>query len=330
MTGASVTTEPQISVVIPAFNEEGSLTPLCARIREILVKLEQSWEVILVDDGSRDTTWQEIEEIHLTEQRIKGLRLSRNFGHQYALLAGLKNARGQAVIMMDADLQHPPELIPQLVSAWRQGAKVVNTLRHDPEDVPLFKKMTSRWFYRIFSYLTGVELQSGMADFRLLDRQVLQDILQLREEGLFLRGIVTWVGYRSVNIPFNCLPRQFGQTKYTLKKMLQFAWHGISSFSLVPLRLGVLLGFMASGLSFCGIVYAIYSKVIAGEAVPGWASSLAIMSFLFGVLFIFLGILGEYLGRILLEVRLRPRFIVSEGLGLDGIRKDHEMDVPHQ
>jgi len=240
-----------------------------------------------------------------------------------ALLAGLHHAEGDAVISMDADMQHPPELIPKLVAEWRNGSKIVKTVRADPEDYSAFKRTTSRLFYRVFSYLSGVRLEGGMADFRLLDRKALNDILQFREEGLFLRGIVEWVGYPSTNIPYDCAKRFSGLTKYTLRKMLRFGWHGVSSFSIVPLRIGVVVGFIASGISFLGVVYAIYGKIIEGHAVPGWASSVAIISFLFGLLFVFLGLLGEYVGRILIEVRQRPRYLISEGLGIGNSTTDN-------
>ncbi|SDM86224.1 dolichol-phosphate mannosyltransferase [Geoalkalibacter ferrihydriticus] len=303
---------PVLSVVVPAFNEEGNLRKLCDELFSVLLPLGLSWEIILVDDGSTDATWAAIENLHREDRRVRGIRLSRNFGHQNALLAGLHYAGGEAVISMDADLQHPPDLIPDMVTAWQKGARIVHTLRRDSQELPFFKKWSSRLYYRIFSFFTGVKLAQGMADFRLLDRQVLQHILQMPEENPFLRGIVQWVGFPSVSLAFNSRKRHSGQTKYTLRKMLKFAWQGISSFSLVPLRIAVVLGFATSGFAFAGIVYAIYSKLIAGETVSGWASTIAIVSFLFGVLFILLGVLGEYLGRILMEVRKRPQYLVSE------------------
>lgn len=303
-----------VSIVVPAFNEEGNVAPLHAEVCRTLQAADFSWEIVFSDDGSSDATWLEIQRLHQDDRRVRGVRLSRNFGHQYALMAGLQAARGRAIISMDSDLQHPPALIPDMVAAWRSGHMIVKTKRTDSEDVGFFKRTLSRNFYRLFSYLSGVTLDPGMADFRLLDRQVLDEILKFREDGLFLRGIVEWVGFKTIAIPYRSANRFSGTTKYTFRKMFRFAWSGVSSFSVVPLRLGSMVGFIASGLSFLGIAYAILSKLIYGHAVPGWASTVAIMSFLFGILFALLGLLGEYLGRVLVEVRQRPRFLVRERL----------------
>jgi dolichol-phosphate mannosyltransferase len=305
---------PTLSLVVPAYNEQGNLEKLYVELVGVLSQLDLSWELIFVDDGSKDSTWSVVTYLHQLDYRVLGLRLSRNFGHQHALVAGLTYARGNAVISMDADMQHPPEVIPSLVREWRKGNKIIKTVRRDPVNVPVFKRLTSRLYYRLFSYLSGIEMQGGMADFRLLDRQVLNQMLQFKEAGLFLRGIVEWVGYPSAVVSFDCGPRFSGVTKYTVKRMIRFAWHGVSSFSLVPLRIGIMIGLVSSGISFLGVIYAIVGKMLDGHTVPGWASSLAIISFQFGVLFLFLAILAEYVGRILEEVRERPRFIVSERL----------------
>ncbi len=305
-----------ISIIVPAFNEADGLIQLYQGIAKALEDEASDWELLFVDDGSTDGTWKQIESLGQLDNRVGGIRLSRNFGHQYALLAGLTQARGDAVISMDGDLQHPPAVLPQLIESWRSGNKIVTTIRKDSTDSSFFKRFTSRLYYKIFSYLSGVQLEAGMADFRLLDRQALNDILQFKEESLFLRGIVQWVGYPSSSIEYQAERRNHGESKYSLWKMLRLAWHGVSSFSIVPLRLGVLAGFIVSGLSFISILYAIYGKYIAGSAVPGWASSMAVTSFLFGVLFIFLGVLGEYVGRILVEVKQRPRYLVSQRIGV--------------
>jgi len=306
-----------ISIVVPAFNEAGNIRSLYSEVTETLSASKTPWEIIFVDDGSTDSTWEIITGLQRDNGRVRGVRLSRNFGHQSALIAGLRHARGEVVISMDADLQHTPAVIPRLVDEWRRGSKVVNTICLPPQDATLFKRMTSRAFYAIFSWLGGVKLQSGMADFRLLDRQVLNDILQFQEDPLFLRGVVQWVGYPRSNITFRGRSRLSGSTKYTFRRMLKLAWQGVSSFSLVPLRIGVITGLSASFLALCSVIYAIYSKVISGSAIPGWASTVAILSFLFGILFAYLGLLGEYIGRVIVEVRGRPRYLVSELAGID-------------
>jgi dolichol-phosphate mannosyltransferase len=213
---------------------------------------------------------------------------------------------------MDADLQHPPDVIPDLIQEWRRGNKIVHTVRSDPEDFGFLKRTTSKLYYRIFSYLSGVKIESGMADFRLLDRQVVDTILQMKEGGLFLRGLVQWVGYPSAKVEFQSRNRFAGQSKYNWGRMTIFAWSGITSFSLIPLRLGVTIGLLTSLLAFYQLAEALWAKLFTDEVVPGWTSIIGLQSLLFGILFIFLGILGEYLARILEEVRQRPRFIVSD------------------
>jgi len=320
-TGAygDTTCNAQLSVVIPAYNEVGNIGRLYRELIKILPSLEMPWEIIFSDDGSKDETWEEISCLHEKESRVKGIRLSRNFGHQYALLAGLFHSSGEVVISMDADLQHPPNIIPKLIAEWRKGNKIVHTIRVDPKGISYFKKITSKLFYKTWAYLSGVEIGIGMADFRLLDRQVVDNILQFREEGLFLRGIVQWVGYRSSQIIFQCQDRLSGKSKYTFRKMFKFAITGITSFSVIPLRIGIIVGIITSFIAFAEIVYAMYSKFVLGTTVPGWASAVSILSFLFGILFILLGLIGEYVGRILVEVRRRPRFLISEVAGVDNV-----------
>lgn len=319
---ARAESNPDLSIVIPAYYEEGNLERLYSELTQVLDPLHLSWEIIFSDDGSRDKTWQAIESLHQRDSRVKGIRLSRNFGHQYALFAGLAQAKGAGVISMDADLQHPPEVIPELVAEWQKGNRIVYTIRLDQENISFFKKTTSRFFYKILSFLSGVNLQSGMADFRLMDRQVVKSILQLQEEGLFLRGLVQWVGYPTASVKFQCRDRFSGRSQYTLKKMINLAWTGVTSFSIVPLRIGIFLGVLTSLAAFGELTYAVYSKLFTQTAVPGWASAVSILSILFGILFILVGLLGEYIGRILVEVRRRPRFLISEEVGIEDLQTD--------
>ena len=304
-----------ISIVIPAYNEEQNLAVLYAHLHEVMDASSSTsdWELVIVDDGSADGTWNAIEGLSANDVRVRGVRLSRNFGHQAALMAGLAAARGRAVVMMDADLQHPPPVVPQLVRKWRDGFQIVHGVRRDPPDHSWGKRTFSRLYYRMFAFLSGVAIEPGSADFRLLDRQVVDEILKFEEEGLFLRGLVHWVGYATASVPFECGKRRAGVSKYNLRKMLTLGWHGVSAFSLVPLRVAIAIGLSSSTVAFLSVTLAIVGWWVDRDTVvPGWASSVAISSFLFGVLFVFLAVLAEYVGRIAVEVRRRPRFLVRE------------------
>ena len=304
-----------ISIVVPVFNEEKNIPLLYQRIVKIMQSEPGSLELIFADDGSRDDSWLAVTTLAKGDSRVRGVRLSRNFGHQYALMAGLEMAEGDAVIMMDCDLQHPVEMIPALLERWRSGFKVVKTLRKDHCEIGWFKKWTSLSFYRLFSYLSGVKLQAGLADFRLLDRQALQELLRFKEEGLFLRGLTEWIGFPSCIIPYDSGKRIHGRSQYSLRKMVSFAWKGVSSFSVMPLRIGILIGLLGSLISVCVLFYAFWGKIFGQGTVPGWASTLMVISLLFSILFVYLGILGEYVGRIIIEVRQRPRFIICDIAG---------------
>ena len=305
-----------ISVVVPIFNEGTNIYFLVSRLTATLEALDTAYEIILVDDGSLDRSWEYICEILNFDKNVKGITLSRNFGHQHALLAGFIHAQGKAIVSMDADLQHPPELIPKLFDAWKAGYKVVLTQRQDSDDSNFFKRMSSEYFYKLFSIITGIPMFKGMSDFRLVDRIVLESLFKFRDVDLFLRGIVNWLGFPSTVIPFKASKRLQGKTKYSLIKMLKFASGAIVSFSTKPLIIGIWAGFLTSFLAFGEILY-ILIKYFQGVTVAGWASTTSIISFLFGILFVLLGVLGIYLARIHQALQSRPRFIIAETVNFE-------------
>lgn len=304
-------TSPLLSIVVPLFHEEANVAPLCHRLDSVLKVMDIEFEVILVDDGSSDATWEEIENATSLYNRVVGLRLSRNFGHQHALFAGLVQARGNAIVTMDGDLQHPPEKIPELFRLWASGVKIVGTNRLDVKVASRFKRWSSRTFYRVFSSLSGVAMPPGSSDFRLIDHRVRDELVNLGGADPFIRGSLQWLGYETAIVDFTADKRNAGTTKYSLKRMVGFALGAIISFSTKPLWAGIWLGVLTSVLAFLELIY-ILVQYLAGVTVPGWASTLGITSFLFGILFIILGIIGIYLSRIHVTLQNRPAFIVSE------------------
>ena len=304
-----------LSVVVPMYQEQGNAVPLLNEVRRVLDPTGERYEIVLVDDGSRDGTWEEIGRAAEGDSRVKGIRFARNFGHQNALMAGLGMASGQAVITMDGDLQHPPSLIPEMVRAWRSGNKVVTTLRQDGAETGLLKQATSRWFYQVFSYLAEVPLSAGTSDFRLLDRQVLENLLRLECPNLFLRGAVTWLGFRAMSLPYQVGARHAGQSKYNWRRMIRFATSAVLSFSTRPLLLAVWVGLLTSLAAFGELLF-VFIQFLRGGTVPGWASTLTVVSFLFGVLFLLLGIIGAYLGSVHQSLQNRPLFVVDTTVNL--------------
>jgi dolichol-phosphate mannosyltransferase len=302
---------PELSVVAPMYNEEGNIAAFVAAVEKVLVGMGVPFEIILVDDGSSDGTWAQIVEQGKHFPGLRGARLARNFGHQGALMAGLSEARGKAVVSMDGDLQHPPELIPLMFERWKSGYKVVATERADAEDTSFFKSITSRWFYGVFSKLTGVSMAPGNSDFRLLDESAVKALCAMNDVDLFIRGSVSWLGFRTATLPYRANKRFSGTTKYSLKKMLRFASGAILSFSLAPLRFGIWIGFLTSGLAIVEFAYILYAY-FSGKTVTGWASMMAFMALMFGILFVLLGVIGTYLGKIFEVLKNRPRFLIGD------------------
>jgi dolichol-phosphate mannosyltransferase len=296
-----------LSVVAPVYNEEALIDEFYARVCAALEGLE--FELVLVDDGSKDGSVAALEQLAEADPRVRVVFLSRNFGHQTALTAGLDHAIGDAVVMLDADLQDPPELIPKMLDHWRSGCDVVYAVREQREGESRFKLATARWFYRLFDWLAQVELQHNSGDFRLLDRRALDALLSMRERNRFLRGMTVWVGYTQAAVPYKRDPRYAGETKYTVPKMVRFSLDAISSFSHRPLQLATLFGFIVSTVAFVAIPIVIALR-IGGSYLPGFSSLTIAVLLLGGIQLIAIGIIGEYVGRIYDEVKGRPLYLV--------------------
>lgn len=302
---------PLLSIVVPCFNEEGCVREMARRLRAALDPLDCEWEAIFVDDGSTDDTASLLADLAASDSRIGFLSFSRNFGHQMALLAGMSRAKGDAVISLDGDLQHPPELIPVLVEHWREGFDVVYTTRQGNQGHAL-KEIVSASFYRVLRSLTGVDIPTGGADFRLLDRVVADALLACEERFVFVRGLVPWLGFRRKEVPYTARERFAGSTKYVFARMLRFALDGVFSFSTVPLRMITVLGGVTVAL---GVLYGFYSiavRLFTDSAASGWTSLVVLVLVFSGTQLLSLGILSEYVGRIYEEVKKRPRYIIAE------------------
>ncbi len=297
-----------VSIVVPVYNEQESVERLTQAIGDALSG--QAYELIFVDDGSDDETCERIARLAEDDPRICCVSLSRNFGHQYAIAAGLEFVRGDAAITMDGDMQHPPSLLPSFIEKWREGFNVVQGQRIDTKKVGLLKRTTSRMYYRLFSALCNIKLSPGSSDYRLLDRSILEKLKQLQEGSLFLRGLLAWMGFRQAVVSYEPGQRFAGRSKYTFRKMLSLAQAGVFSFSAAPLRISVFIGLIVSLLSLAELVYVV-AMYFTGRTQPGWASTLAVMSLLFGALFLLLGLQGEYLYRIYQRVYQRPPFVVE-------------------
>ena len=311
---------PAISIIIPVFNEVENIPLLFDNLKAVVHKLPYAFEILFVDDGSTDGTLRTIKELQERDRRIKAISFSRNFGHQAALTAGLQYATGDAVITMDGDLQHPPSLIPTLIEKWREGFQIVYTTRESTVDEPFLKKITSRLFYRIINAFSDTHVQPFAADFRLLDRSVVNSLNTLEERDRFLRGLISWMGYSTTGVPFTADARVAGTSKYSTGKMMKFALDGILSFSAAPLHLVTYLGLIVSFLSFLYGFYSIYAYFFTSLTIPGWTSILVAVLFLGGVQLISIGFVGEYLIRIYQEVKGRPLYIVRETLNVDSPR----------
>ena len=309
--------KPIFTIIAPVYNEIDCLDTLYQRICEVMAQTGELWELILVDDGSTDGSTEKIRQLEENDKRIRKVIFARNFGHQIAVTAGLDYSRGDAVIIIDADLQDPPELILQMIEKWREGYQVVYAQRSEREGETWFKRMTASIFYRTIYRITDVKIPLDTGDFRLLDRKVVDVMNSMRERHRFLRGMSAWVGFKSIGVPYKRAARYAGSTKYPFKKMLKLALTAVTSFSYVPLQIAMWLGFISAGISIIAIPVVIILRLIGSQFFFGQATTLIAVLFLGGVQLVSLGILGEYVGRIYDEVKGRPLYIVSEASNND-------------
>lgn len=307
-----------LSIIVPCYNEEAVISETHKRLVDVAGSLPgMDFELVYVDDGSRDDTLNLLRAIQSEDPHVRVIALSRNFGHQVALSAGLEHTAGNAVVAIDADLQDPPEVIPAMVERWREGADIVYGQREQREGEPPVRLFFIRLFYRLLDWLSDTRIPMDTGDFRLIDRRVVNALLAMPERDRFLRGMVAWTGFRQEYVRYQRASRHAGVTKYPLKKLVKLASDGIMSFSLIPLRLAVWMGFAVASLSCIGIVYVVIVRLTTEAWVQGWAMLMVALLFLGGVQMIFLGVIGEYLGRLYMESKRRPLYFIQEKIGFD-------------
>ena len=309
--------KPVFSIIAPVYNEAETLPALYPRIRDVMQQTGESWELVLVDDGSKDRSADLMRELAEKDSRVRPVIFARNFGHQLAVTAGLDFSRGDAVVIIDSDLQDPPEVILDMIAKWREGYEVVYGVRTDREGESWFKLLTASVFYRLIYRITDLDLPLDTGDFRLLDRKVVNVMKQMRERHRFLRGMSSWIGFRQLGVEYKRAARYAGETKYPLKKMIRFANDAITGFSYLPLQIATYLGFICAGISTIAIPVVIFLRASGSQAFTGQATTLIAVLFLGGVQLISLGILGEYIGRLYDQAKGRPLYIVRESPELE-------------
>lgn len=301
-----------ISVIIPVFNEEKNIALLHQRLTEVIQKITSDYELLFINDGSRDNTLQLVKNISTTDPHVKYINFSRNFGHQVAVTAGLDYSRGNTVVIIDADLQDPPELIMEMYSKMREGYDVVYAKRKSRKGETFMKKLTARVFYRLLQRITSVNIPVDTGDFRIVSRKIVNVLKQMPEQQKYLRGQIAWAGYRQTFIEYERRERHAGQTGWPYRKMIRFALDGITSFSNFPLKFATVSGIIVFIISFLLILYALYSRLISKEFVAGWTSLMLVVLFIGGIQLLSIGIIGEYISRISANVRNRPLYIIEE------------------
>ena len=301
----------KVSVIVPVFNEEGCLLTLVSRVVMVIEKYSD-YEILFIDDGSRDNTLTILRKLHAGNKKINFLSFSRNFGHQNALRAGTLYASGDCIISLDGDLQHPPELIPDLITKWKEGFDIVYTIRKDEKKIPVLKRVMSVLFYKLMNAISDMNFEHGEADFRLLDKNAAAELNNLNENAIFFRGMVKWLGFEQIGIEYTPDDRTWGKTKYSRKKMFALAISGITSFSIKPLRISTIIGISIAFLSILYGIYALYIKFFTDNSIEGWTSVFFMVTFIGGIQLIILGIIGEYIGNIFLESKKRPHYIIEE------------------
>ncbi|WP_024832111.1 glycosyltransferase family 2 protein [Ruminiclostridium josui] len=316
-------TRKLLSVVVPVYNEQEVITETYRRLKASLSNLDMDIEYIFINDGSTDNTYLKLKEL-IVNTDVKLINFSRNFGHQIAISAGMDYAKGDAVVVIDADLQDPPEIISEMIEKWKEGYEVVYGKRLHREGETLFKKLTAKLFYRVIDNITDIKLPVDVGDFRLIDKKVCNSMKSLPERARYVRGLVSWVGFNQTSIEYKREKRFAGKTKYPLRKMIKLATDGIISFSYRPLKLATFLGMTVSALSFIYLIVILLQKFFTNSTVEGWASTMVVSLFFNGVMLVVIGIMGEYVGRIYEEVKSRPLYVIGELINFDEGNKTNE------